>query len=251
MPCALDISIHAPLAGCDLYKVLQAHTAQISIHAPLAGRDNVVKDPYYAVAEFQSTRPLRGATAICSKTLAAPFNFNPRTPCGVRRCRAWYTRIGMRYFNPRTPCGVRLLPLCIWLFLVIISIHAPLAGCDHSQTPCTARNRYFNPRTPCGVRPRSTRRCRFPDPRFQSTHPLRGATAMMSHPPRGIVFQSTHPLRGATRQNEPLFIQVCISIHAPLAGCDRGRHRRGVCRQNFNPRTPCGARHSGRPRVSG
>ena len=33
-------------------------------------------------------------------------------------------------FNPRTPCGVR--PRTVYQFLVghVVSIHAPLAGCD-------------------------------------------------------------------------------------------------------------------------
>ena len=35
---------------------------------------------------------------------------------------------------------------------------------------------------------------------FQSTHPLRGATARTLYSTRPQTFQSTHPLRGATRQ---------------------------------------------------
>ena len=34
----------------------------ISIHAPLAGRDGIASKLQNAVYEFQSTRPLRGAT---------------------------------------------------------------------------------------------------------------------------------------------------------------------------------------------
>ena len=81
-----------------------------------------------------------------------------------------------------------------------ISIHAPLAGCD--------------PRLDADRRAQ----------RFQSTHPLRGATR------RGLVFwcpasifQSTHPLRGATLIRQVPRVVEQISIHAPLAGCDRLR----------------------------
>ena len=33
---------------------------------------------------FQSTRPMRGATAICSRRLLCDGRFNPRAPCGAR-----------------------------------------------------------------------------------------------------------------------------------------------------------------------
>ena len=86
------ISIHAPLAGRDrplltaitspvdfnprapcgarhAQAPLQALHGHISIHAPLAGRDGVYHyDVLYPVA-FQSTRPLRGATARVYKSL--------------------------------------------------------------------------------------------------------------------------------------------------------------------------------------
>ena len=79
----------------------------------------------------------------------------------------------------------------------LISIHAPLAGCDRRRRACVGQRRDFNPRTPCGVR-------------------LYGSVA----PPPPASFQSTHPLRGATMDAEQLRRIWRISIHAPLAGCD-------------------------------
>ena len=55
---------------------------------------------------------------------------------------------------------------------------------------------------------------------FQSTHPLRGATAKDTDSTTNKQFQSTHPLRGAT--------------HPGASGMYNLR--------NFNPRTPCGVR---------
>ena len=55
---------------------------------------------------------------------------------------------------------------------------------------------------------------------FQSTRPLRGATA---HPYiRGLIpaFQSTRPLRGATAASGIIFCAGEISTHAPIAGRD-------------------------------
>ena len=61
-------------------------------------------------------------------------------------------------------------------------------------------------------------RCNVP---FQSTHPVRGATARQTcRTYNQFVFQSTHPVRGATR--------------LPCKGAAQTRH--------FNPRTPCGVR---------
>ena len=162
---------------------------------------------------------MRGATIVAQITPLPPPNFNPRTPCGVRR------RAGDKNFSKSK-----------------ISIHAPLAGCDSGSTACVSRTR-----------------------RFQSTHPLRGATyTMAGRVPTGA-FQSTHPLRGATfrarlrelgienfNPRTPCgvrprgFCQVLhlyqISIHAPLAGCDRDAKRKSLWVYNFNPRTPCGVR---------
>ena len=81
------------------------------------------------------------------------------------------------------------------------------------------------------------------DGQFQSTHPLRGATAGRN----GVLpleqFQSTHPLRGATRKRHDVHGEGEISIHAPLAGCDKSTGRSSGRRNvNFNPRTPCGVR---------
>ena len=100
------------------------------------------------------------------------------------------------YFNPRTPCGVRRDSAVDWILML-----------------------YFNPRTPCGVR-RVLAAMRAFLGLFQSTHPLRGATAIPAPHPRACA----------------------ISIHAPLAGCDPGWPRRRACARDFNPRTPCGVR---------
>ena len=55
---------------------------------------------------------------------------------------------------------------------------------------------------------------------FQSTHPLRDATALLCSNFSGFKFQSTHPLRDATQSVKHYPFTVDISIHAPLTGCD-------------------------------
>ena len=154
----------------------------------LAGREKL----------FQSTRPMRGATIKTDISTMRPRNFNPRAPCGARpRLPSRFREIA--YFNPRAPCGARRWDL-----------------------PTTKiRINYFNPRAPCGARLilrliipvsalfQSTRPMRGATATgasaslfrkgFQSTRPMRGATSML--PWRPIInseFQSTRPMRGAT-----------------------------------------------------
>ena len=148
------ISIHAPRAGCDHSTAAPRDSAtnhfnprtpcgvrhnaldhvrvnlRISIHAPRAGCDGTLTAYRLTLGSgFQSTHPVRGATNSQSSSVRCRANFNPRTPCGVRRGSCPHLRRGLN-FNPRTPCGVR--------------------RCPARSQPCRL---YFNPRTPCGVRP--------------------------------------------------------------------------------------------------
>ena len=100
------ISIHAPHAGSDVSDSSINQVDNISIHAPHAGSD--------------------ASLSICSCKYT---HFNPRSPCGERRC--WrFARPLLCHFNPRSPCGERL---------------------------CNGRQDFshicdFNPRSPCGER---------------------------------------------------------------------------------------------------
>ena len=55
---------------------------------------------------------------------------------------------------------------------------------------------------------------------FQSTRPVRGATAVNSLFLRFKIFQSTRPVRGATKVALVEASAQGISIHAPRAGRD-------------------------------
>ena len=56
--------------------------------------------------------------------------------------------------------------------------------------------------------------------KFQSTLPVRGATASSSDADNSTKFQSTLPVRGATDMAADLHDMHKISIHAPRAGSD-------------------------------
>ena len=190
----------------------------ISIHAPLAGCDDGSCVNYQTVTHFNPRTP-GGVRRRRMRIAEIIPDFNPPTPGGVRR----YTHaiVGdVRNFNPRTPGGVRQEPVAEEEVAQMISIHAPLAGCDllwtvspfttlafqsthpwRGATSSVVRivevTQYFNPRTPGGVRPWDS-----------------GYYALIPE------FQSTRPRRSATASRLLPHLQYHTSIHAPLPGCD-------------------------------
>ena len=274
------------LRGATICTVIYHTPTPISIHAPLA-RCDIINRLYHVPSQFQSTHLLRGATVV---VYAQGSGFGISIHAPLARCdRAGNVHIstGM-YFNPRTSCEVRQNALMLLSLRIAISIHAPLARCDsrvssgvfldttfqstHLLRGATeyhvefdtivaisihaplARCDFkfvkkhslfinFNPRTSCEVRPElvlpsSNHPCRFQSTHllrgatlsfavkitslgFQSTHLLRGATASVRKQLPHALFQSTHLLRGATTAFSRKAYTVTISIHAPLARCDK------------------------------
>ena len=101
-----------------------------------------------------------------------------------------------------------------------ISIHAPREGCD-GWTTCLITRAVISihaPREGCDTIGGAVS---LPVAKFQSTHPVRGATAQKAYDEAVKAFQSTHPVRGATLWKQANGDQSGISIHAPREGCDR------------------------------
>ena len=129
-------------------------------------------------------------------------------------------------FNPRTPCGVRRRLSARAMSSISISIHAPLAGCDKD------------------VRQRQQKRVNI------SIHaPLAGCDPHVSRSPHSapFIFQSTHPLRGATYPQRRATGCGCHFNPRTPCGVRRAVHvsPRGA-HPHFNPRTPCGVRRAQR-----
>ena len=175
------ISIHAPHTGRDGANLAPLRVSRISIHAPHTGRDPVFDEEYRIPLEFQSTRPIRGATVSIINPYYVEMDFNPRAPYGARlqaligTVPAGFISIHaphtgrdvfclaaescFTYFNPRAPYGARLRGL------------AHLPG-----------QKNFNPRAPYGARPHGGDSVHQRG-QFQSTRPIRGATAAIVTPP--------------------------------------------------------------------
>ena len=170
----LKISIHAPHAGCDQPLPVFVLKCDISIHAPHAGCDSAVMGIF-----FDSS------------------NFNPRTPCGVRRVSLRFQIVpqDISIHAPHAgcdPCSAHT-PAARY-----ISIHAPHAGCDFSGDISECGPRHFNPRTPCGVR-LARMFGNAPLPPISIHAPHAGCDGMITVVTDVVrEFQSTHPMRGAT-----------------------------------------------------
>ena len=190
--------------------------------APCGAR-HIVRHGLVLCFQFQSTRPMRGATSLSNRNAWANSAISIHAPrAGRDSSRRGRVCISLN-FNPRAPCGARLL--------IVPQIRSPV---------------YFNPRAPCGARPRS--RVHIPPQSYFNPRAPCGArpdTWRSSTPRRK--FQSTRPVRGATVSATVTADQINISIHAPRAGRDGLRPGGGPHRNDFNPRAPCGARQF--PRV--
>ena len=191
--------------------------------------------------EFQSTRPVWGAT-MCTSRRRSSATISIHAP-RVGRDRAAHDRSGAvvisihaprvgrdggkghagrghQHFNPRAPCGARRNIKKKPPSRIKISIHAPRVGRDDKWGQLVYDKQDFNPRAPCGAR-RGCIWCALKDSAFQSTRPVWGATMDFSLAGLSIpLFQSTRPVWGATS-----------SSSSELAAFS-----------NFNPRAPCGAR---------
>ena len=145
---------------------------------------------------FQSTHPSRGATGLGSCKPPA-WNFNPRTPHGVRPATPGCKRQG-RNFNPRTPHGVRRSARCPVVACPLISIHAPLTGCDMARAQSSV-----------------------PAPTISIHAPLTGCDFWYFSEDTAALSISIHaPLTGCDLFGLAPCLPLCISIHAPLTGCD-------------------------------
>ena len=164
-----------PVRGATLKAVSADVLQSISIHAPRAGRDAVGLCTDCHHFPFQSTRPVRGATH-CKGSKRKRQSISIHAP-----------RAGRDAFH--VACWLRCH----------ISIHAPRAGRDSSIGLSAMDSLHFNPRAPCGARQRMYGWL-WDAYIFQSTRPVRGATASGEVCTVIDKFQSTRPVRGATRK---------------------------------------------------
>ena len=190
---------------------------------------------------FQSTRPLRGATAKLQPAYQT-LDISIHAPLAGRDA-AIRERCAPCGISIHAPLAGRDVASIIFLTPLSISIHAPLAGRDMENGLGDINITHFNPRAPCGAR-RAYLGREITFFRFQSTRPLRGATREAARRLLDLQISIHAPLAGrdAIRAGSPSASST-ISIHAPLAGRDVTGRLPQLRVQHFNPRAPCGARH--------
>ena len=175
-PSLAYISIHAPLTGSDRAIFRSMDQQMISIHAPLTGSDRNSSGRLHSHVYFNPRSPY-GERHCGLRVLYVAGYFNPRSPYGERQLREARVQIE-GHFNPRSPYGERLGHARVRSRRCAISIHAPLTGSDRYGHGYTLLRKNFNPRSPYGERPEISISLTVSSS-FQSTLPLRGATARL------------------------------------------------------------------------
>ena len=152
---------------------------------------------------------------ICQSEAAGMYEFQSTHPLRGATIAKSSSLASTSNFNPRTPCGVRLKRAISPIMAKEFQSTHPLRGATLPRGRRRPRQKDFNPRTPCGVR-------------------LFTPTVA----PTAWKFQSTHPLRGATVNVFRLDFAHMISIHAPLAGCDRHKTMGGTALRGISIHAP-------------
>ena len=147
------------------------------------------------IIRFQSTLPVKGATSSI---------------------KFFYLKISISIHAPCEGSDV----LLVWVHnLDYISIHAPCEGSDAKSRYISITNSNFNPRSLW--RERLVRVLLLNVIySFQSTLPVKGATAISVLAGQPLLFQSTLPVKGATSFVNSIVNRLLISIHAPCEGSD-------------------------------
>ena len=122
----LPISIHAPHAGCDGKRRRGIEKSNISIHAPHAGCDRRLNQIHLIAPPFQSTHPMRGATTSGRIVLTAGRFQSTHPMRGATAHRSGGRRD--RDFNPRTPCGVRRRQIFFSILTKVFQSTHPMRG---------------------------------------------------------------------------------------------------------------------------
>ena len=238
------ISNHAPRAGSDSF-VLLSRSRNFTFQSTLPVRGATIAGELRAghIQAFQSTLPVRGATETCAYTARYTAKFQSTLPvrgatgdkAKFRRTAVFQSTLPVRgatirtgpgscssttfqstlpvrgatrhilchfrppvYFNPRSPCGERPF--------------APMFR---------AAMYYFNPRSPCGERlPALISSASFSS--FQSTLPVRGATAKMPKTEPFILsnFHNFKKYTDRTRTKVIIKMELWINL-SPFSGANR------------------------------
>ena len=132
----------------------------ISIHAPHTGRDNSGGFLRQSIFEFQSTRPIRGATPRISRRNRDIYDFNPRAPYGARPSAVSRLMAVSRISIHAPHTGRDPKHFMLTEIAKEFQSTRPIRGATHTVAEIAATPAYFNPRAPYGARPPGSGRIR-------------------------------------------------------------------------------------------
>ncbi len=210
------VSIHAPHAGRDhSFPAAAPPHGCFNPRAPCGAR-LAFSIGYFPFPVFQSTRPMRGATA---GALIGPWQTAFQSTRPMRGATFHLVQVGAcgLFQSTRPMRGATSCLSTVFRYTWFQSTR-PMRGATFLQRVLTVSEQ------------------------FQSTRPMRGATFEFAGYDLSKVFQSTRPMRGATLPPHSVSTLTIVSIHAPHTGRDRRRRSHLLPKGSFNPRAPCGAR---------
>ena len=140
------------MRGATVGDQVRPQSELISIHAPLAGCDIDDLIPYANNAKFQSTHPSRGATRAIWIPHSWRKYFNPRAPCGARQ-RQHDALLRQPLISIHAPhAGRDQLFFPTLLLLSLFQSTRPMRGATQKLQQYGSSTQNFNPRAPCGAR---------------------------------------------------------------------------------------------------
>ena len=172
--------------------------------------------------EFQSTRPIRGATELENAHLSGNVNFNPRAPYGARRAGDFSLSPGagisihaphtgrdymsskyygsVAVFQSTRPIRGATRPGFVALSdFAIFQSTRPIRGATMVPKGHPSPQKNFNPRAPYGARLSvCIKQCTEIVINFNPRAPYGARRADLSRASLRYAFQSTRPIRGAT-----------------------------------------------------
>ena len=195
------------------------------------------------ISIFQSTLPVWGATSIV-RARSCPLSISIHAPrVGGDFMGTCLRTLRTQNFNPRSPCGERPAKALQRRHRCIFQSTLPVWGATScGDTGCVSIP-HFNPRSPCGERLNPT--CDA----FELFH-FNPRSPCGERPLANVVYGkapdiSIHaPRVGSDAMTAERAEKLRISIHAPRVGSDSAKTGRMSLIMYFNPRSPCGERHS-------
>ena len=194
------ISILAPHTGRDpsRQKRRRCPSRQFQSSRPIRGATGHIPPGLHQLPGFQSSRPIRGATCCCRHRSAPGKHFNPRAPYGARleRRRVYGILHSISILAPHTGRDVKLERL--QTRSEIFQSSRPIRGATLAADATFHVIHNFNPRAPYGARPPPLSDLE-PLPEISILAPHTGRDLRIAHKPFTVCgFQSSRPIRGAT-----------------------------------------------------